>query len=490
MSLNEEHWLDICYRKIFLLKRTKTELDSTISGYIGYLISCNSKNSLDIAEVIAADQIYINLMVEMSKINGKIDSIKYLIYRYRTMYRKKTVTRRRSYLQITDFDSSKCRNRFRFRQDDLIQLRKDLLIPDIVRINDGKQVFTGDEILLAGLWRLSNKGTLDGLVDIMKGSRDFSQWSKAINYFIKHVYENFIHVLEGDNPERYISQFENFAKCIRNRIYYTSCGELNEQNYSVIGNYANIIGFVDCVVVNVTRTGTGPKVQAQQNGVNAPRDHRNIQQAMYNGYSGHGIKLQSMEAPNGLCLFLYGPCTVRDNDSNLLNQSNLNDIMDLCNNLCRDKYPRLEQENFSTLPYILFGDSAYRRNNYENKYVYAAYQPCSMVNHHIFNISANSVRTSVEHAFARTSALFPFLQDVGSMKLLHNKNLIHYYEVATILRNINVILYGSQTNDIYQNYMLPSSVKEYLRRSKDEIICIDSYDRIQKLMEDEYMTYN
>ena len=242
MSLTEEHWLDTSLNKILILKRIKSTLDSTIISHIAYILSKNSNMALNLAEILIADEIYINLMLKMSNLNRRIHGIEYLIYKYKTMYRKNPLTRRRRYLYIEDLKASTCKNRFRFRQADLISLRKELEIPDIVRVND-KHLFSGDEILLAGLWRLSNKGTLEAFVDLMKDGRDFSQWSRAINYFIKHVYVKFIHVLEGSNMERYISQFENFAKCIRERIYYVSSGELNEENYACVESYANIIGY-------------------------------------------------------------------------------------------------------------------------------------------------------------------------------------------------------------------------------------------------------
>ena len=92
----------------------------------------------------------------------------------------------------------------------------------------------------------------------------------------------------------------------------------------------------------------------------------------------------------------------------------------------------------------------------------------------------------MEHAFGRTAQLFPFVHHAINNKLLQNRDVIHYYEVATILRNINVILYGGISSEIYKNYQFPT-VEDYLSKDKTEIECIDSYDRIEKHMRSMYL---
>jgi hypothetical protein len=280
-------------------------------------------------------------------------------------------------------------------------------------------------------------------------------------------------VLEGTHVAKYIKEFGHFAECIRNKIIARSDGTISVTNYPE--EYTNIIAFIDCVVVRICRIGSGPKGNG---GSNQIRDHTNIQQCAYNGYKhSHGIKFQSIEFPNGMCGFMFGPCSNIDNDSNVKIQSNIDGILGECEDFITEK----EVPKQFPAKYITYGDSAYIRKDYTNDgYVRGRISPPRILKHHYFNYSANSARTSVEHGFGRTSTLFPFVVDSFKFKLLQNSLLKHYYEIATLFRNIYVILNGTQTSTEFNCYRLPS-LEDYLSsENMEEIICKDSYDTIDE----------
>lgn len=60
--------------------------------------------------------------------------------------------------------------------------------------------------------------------------------------------------------------------------------------------------FHDCTVIqSTTWPGGGPRADGTRN-------DNHIQMAFYNGWKKHhGIKFQSVELPNDLCMDLYGP---------------------------------------------------------------------------------------------------------------------------------------------------------------------------------------
>jgi hypothetical protein len=53
-----------------------------------------------------------------------------------------------------------------------------------------------------------------------------------------------------------------------------------------------------------------------------------IQRALNTDWKkGHGIKYLTLEGPNGLCLFMFGPTSCKDPDNQLLVNSNLNQVL-------------------------------------------------------------------------------------------------------------------------------------------------------------------
>ena len=87
---------------------------------------------------------------------------------------------------IESFSDSDCWIFFKFRKVDLHRLLQSLRIPNIV-IAEGSK-FNGEEVLLACLYRLSNK-TLHDVSQVF--GREYSQWGKAWRWFIRHIWTTF-----------------------------------------------------------------------------------------------------------------------------------------------------------------------------------------------------------------------------------------------------------------------------------------------------------
>ena len=57
-------------------------------------------------------------------------------------------------------------------------------------------------------------------------------------------------------------------------------------------------------------------------------DNNFIQMAFYNGWKKHhGIKFQSIELPNGMCMHMFGPKSFRESDLDLLESSDIIDML-------------------------------------------------------------------------------------------------------------------------------------------------------------------
>jgi hypothetical protein len=122
--------------------------------------------------------------------------------------------------------------------------------------------------------------------------------------------DNFTHLLT-DNLAFWVPYFSNFAECIADKLAEFDI------HYDV--DSFKVFGFHDDTVLATCRPGSGPAVDGGR--------HDNfIQMAFYNGWKKHhGIKYQTVELPNGMCADMFGPCSFRHNDLELLAASNLND---------------------------------------------------------------------------------------------------------------------------------------------------------------------
>jgi hypothetical protein len=105
----------------------------------------------------------------------------------------------------------------------------------------------------------------------------------------------------------------------------------------------------------------------------------------------------------------------------------------------------------------MFGDSAYYTES--NLSSYATDTP-------IFNAAMKSIRIEIEWNYGISARLFPLVGNKQKLKLLKSKYVHYIYTVATILRNLHVGLYGSQSM-IYFDLTLPATFLEmYMKQEK------------------------
>ena len=92
--------------------------------------------------------------------------------------------------------------------------------------------------------------------------------------------------------------FEEFAECIHKKVVEKSEGAISYPP----GSYL-VFGFIDDTTIRTCRPGGVPA----EEGENAERNSKLLQEAFYSGYKKHhGIKFQSVELPNGMCADLFG----------------------------------------------------------------------------------------------------------------------------------------------------------------------------------------
>ena len=210
---------------------------------------------------------------------------------------------------LDSFTDEQLWTEFRIRREDFPRLLAALRLNNN-RIKIGKNsVFSGEEILLIARYRFVTGARLVHMKRVFL--REYSQLSRAFTYFVNHILDNFA-VLVTDNLEYWSVYFPIFSETIRNKL------EEKAQIYYPHDEF-RIFGFYDDTVVKTCRPGSGPDSLGN-------RKDNNIQRAFYNGWKKHhGHKFQTLEAPNGMCIDLFGPMSFRHSDLELLELSELNE---------------------------------------------------------------------------------------------------------------------------------------------------------------------
>jgi hypothetical protein len=169
-------------------------------------------------------------------------------------------------------------------------------------------------IILIGLYGFATTGTLHNDFTLIFG-RDYSQFSRAFKYFVTHMLHHCTHLLYG-NLQYWKRLLPYFAECVRVKLEEKTGLQFNEGEFF-------FSSFYDDTDIVSTRSAGGPTSCHQ----NAPRRNPLIQRAFYNGYKhNHGIKYETVEAPNGMRMNMFGPISHRHNDLEVTGMSKINDL--------------------------------------------------------------------------------------------------------------------------------------------------------------------
>ena len=333
---------------------------------------------------------------------------------------------------IDEFHDYECKLMFSFRSKSCLhRLKKALNFPEYI-IFSNRSRMSGEECFLRGLYELVS-GENQEKICINVFGRECTTQSRAFNYFINYIYNNFRHVLT-DNLEWFYRNkfFEESAAAIGNKISLTDVTNL-------------VFAFIDCNCLPSSVVGGGPS----DSGANSARWHHLIQRAFYNGWKSiHGLKHQTVDIAHGLTIDICGPLSLRRNDLTLLRQSNIVE---------RIKQLQVGASN----QYVIFGDSAYKKMSHLRSYFSVDEFPDFV----IWNQKLKSVRIAIEWNYGFTAALYKYLGLQGKLKLLQSNTVTKVYTVATLLRNCNVSLYGGQSSNYFNLIMHPDMLECYLTQT-------------------------
>jgi nuclease HARBI1 len=328
---------------------------------------------------------------------------------------------------IDSFNDSQCYRFFRMDSLKLTNLFNLLQFPENIALDNGS-VFTGEEIFLFGLHRYGYPSRLEDLT-IYYG-RDYSQLSRAFKWFNTFIMNTWGYKI-CDNLEFWKPYLPGCAFSIANKLTELSGVQYDPDNFRVAM-------FIDCTVIATRRPGSGPTPDGN-------RYNNFIQMSFFNGWKRHhGLKFQSIELPNGMCMDMFGPRSFRQSDLELLDDS---DIHDKIENLLRDEPNK----------YAMYGDGIYPvRPHLIGKHF------GGQLDHNLVqeNVNMARIRIGNEWNYGITAKLYPFVKFKHSFNILFRNQISNYYLVATFFRNCLIAIRGDLTTDYFD--LAPPTIEEYL----------------------------
>lgn len=169
------------------------------------------------------------------------------------------------------------------------------------------------------------------------------------------------------------------------------------------------------------------------------------QQLFYNGHKRvHSLKYQTIVAPDGLIVHLFGPMEGRRHDCALFNAS---DVLAQLQSLP-------PAPNGDT--YCVYGDLGYALRP-TVQIPFGGGNPTAA--QRTYNSAMSAARICVEWGYAKVVKYFAFVDFKKNLKLLLSP-ISAYYFVAVLLTNCHTCLYGSETSSHFD--LQPPTLEEYL----------------------------
>eukprot|EP00732_Lithocolla_globosa_P002437 Lithocolla_globosa_v1_NODE_1598_length_2457_cov_74.169858.p1 type:complete len:393 gc:universal NODE_1598_length_2457_cov_74.169858:1075-2253(+) len=334
---------------------------------------------------------------------------------------------------IASFPAQDCWGKFRTKKEDLQRLFDAYRMPEYVKTSN-RLCFTGEEAFLFALHRYSSLSTLEQ-ISVNTFGRDETQWSRALTWFSKHVWDTFADKLI-DNLEYWLPYFPMFAEKIRLTLIRKARCFFSQDQFA-------IAAFIDAKCWETCSVGSGPA----EEGTDALRWDSTLQRAFYTGWLGvHGLKWQTVQLPNGMTADMFGPATIRHNDRWLQRESEINDRL-------------ADVQAGQVRQFSVYGDAEYvlqshikRRHGRANLVLPPRLQE--------EDDAMKKMRIGNEWDYGTTANLYPHVHFHKNMKILQAKDVSTRYFVATLFKNCHVCLYGSQSAQYFD--CPPPSLEDYM----------------------------
>lgn len=243
---------------------------------------------------------------------------------------------------LDHYSEEECWEQLRWRKEDIPMLAVELGLPPLFKTSKKGYVFTREEATVVLLRRYAHAGTWEGIQGWL-GGRSRSTYVELVQDLQEILWDRFSDKVTG--IDRWAHVVDVWADAIH-----------------ASGPPApRCIGFIDGTLRATCR----------------PTDN---QREVYSGYKKvHGLKFQSVTAPNGLIVDFFGPVLGRRGDGYMLGKSGL--------------YGRMQRLCLLTgAPYYVYGDPAYP----QSQYILRGFKGPATAAQKAFSKSMSSARVSVE----------------------------------------------------------------------------------------------
>jgi len=194
-------------------------------------------------------------------------------------------------------------------------------------------IFTGhtyyrihpEEVFLFTLTKLATGLTNIMIVDTYFGG-DYNHWSYGYPWMLRYLDERYKHIVGHQGLTRFVADFPRFHRAIEEYVQRDHLRELVDGTMTIVPDINfmpwDIFAFIDDSINHISTPFSGPR--RDYKGAARRAEYANAQQAFYTGYiKAHGIKVETVFLPNGLCT-LFGPVSARRANAGIAAMSNLN----------------------------------------------------------------------------------------------------------------------------------------------------------------------
>ena len=278
----------------------------------------------------------------------------------------------------------------------------------------------------------------------------FMQWLDRLTFGLVH----------GPTLERWVPLFPYFNKVIKDKMAYRFGLEYAQDEFKVMSA-------TDCNMRTTTTPGTGPA----ERGRNARRhqDHDHFQQATYTGYGKrHGLKSITLTFPNGIVGNVWGPVSIRENDTGVLNLSTLDRYLEEIQEPNNIQEYNNNRNNDRSL-YKTLVDSTFPRRRALQKRIDRPLGEGAVLTDRekLCNRAHASARQMAELPYRLIMILFKISQSkMNNWRMLtsrhrsHNKVIGQQYRALFFFYNCYVCLNGNTVTSTF--YCDPPSLEKYL----------------------------
>jgi hypothetical protein len=331
-----------------------------------------------------------------------------------------------------------CGTDYRFRtRNDMRRVMNCLRLPDMIELETGQYV-QKELAFVYFIRRLAAVCTVNHLIQLGFG-RNPPFWGRVLKWMAAHIARVLGYKLDASNIAFFAARFPGYAEAIRVQVNQRDqTMHPNTQDlFPVAGSFLPF-AFLDGNCTATCTPGSGPA----HAGRSAPRNpnSQRLQEAFYTGWlHKHGIKHLTLDAPDGLALFCWGPVSIRHNDLYMLWHSALND--------------HVFQAQAHVLPVgmrkVMYGDSIFPWRSCLRSPFHASAVAANKVWKDKVDKAMSSARECVEHHYGEADMQWPFMAYSAKLKIV-NMDLASLYTCKMLLRNFHVCLYGNLTSERFK----------------------------------------